>query len=477
MNPADIWSTYGQPVANWLMTNGQPLFFGAGSVGAILMIVLVWRFLSRGELHAKLGGAAVTVATLFAMEGMYEVASGPLGLNMMGSLIFCATFEIVMLHQGTLAAHKLAANPAADVTRHMRFVWIVAAGSGLIASTASDSVTEVVLRLATPPLAAGIWYMSLYADKPTAEREESQWIWTPQRIGVRLGLLKPGTVDDLTEVFRRRRAAALVDAAMTLLAVREAGDSGKRVAAASAKLQRLAKDADRDTVTAAQEQLRIVRNAEAVLLGQTGEISNSERDLLDEVRLTMRAATDRLRSDHRRAFGQDQPLPSLLAERAPEPMWSNPVVRMPERLAKQIPPPPPARQAEPPVDIPLDDWTATEGVRRPPQQPPSDGPADGQETVKKPSAEPSAETPKDRQDDRQEDRQNDRQKPPKRTVKKPSRGRQLTAAEKVAAAVEKLGADASLSALMKESGVSESSVLRHRPKPAAAVNGHNHPES
>lgn len=312
MDIDDLWGTYGQPVTDWLLDYGSPLLFGAGAVGATLAAVLVWRFLSRGETHAKLGAAAVALATLFAMEGMYEVAHGPLNLNVAGSLIFCATFEIVMLHQGTLAAHKLAANPAADVTRHMRFVWLVAGASGLIASTASDSVTEVVLRLATPPLAAGIWYMSLYADKAPAEREESQWIWTPQRIGVRLGLLKPGTVDDLGEVFRRRKAAALVDATMALQAARDSDKEGKRIAAASARLQRLAKDADQDTMAVARDQLRIVRNAEAVLTGRADEVSGSDRALLDEVRLTMRAATDRLRADHRRAFGPDQPMPALL---------------------------------------------------------------------------------------------------------------------------------------------------------------------
>lgn len=62
----------------------------------------------------------------------------------------------------------------------------------------------------------------------------------------------------------------------------------------------------------------------------------------------------------------------------------------------------------------------------------------------------------------------------RRPVRTPSGRRQMTAAEKVAAAVTKLGADASLSTLMKEAGVSESSVLRHRPKQTATVNGHDH---
>ncbi|MFF0823086.1 hypothetical protein ACFYUR_22215 [Micromonospora haikouensis] len=337
-------------VLAWLVTYGQPMLFGAGAVGALLALVLIWRFLRTGEVHERLGTAAVTLATLFAMEGMFEVAHGPLDLNVAGSLMFCATFEVVMLHQGSLAAHKLAAaidGQVPDISRHMRFVWLVAVASGVIASTASDSLTEVVLRLATPPLAAGIWYMSLYADVEPAERQPSRWIWTPQRIGVRLGLLKPGTVDDLSAVFAQRRIVALVDAGMELHVQQQAarlhGDrpaeparwwrrrQADPLAVALRRLQQLTKAADADTVAAAREQLRRVLSIETELFRDDSQPTDRERELMDELRLIMRQATTTLRQEHRAAFGPAQPAAQIEDRREIG------GIRMPAHIAAQIP--------------------------------------------------------------------------------------------------------------------------------------------
>ncbi|GGM14447.1 hypothetical protein [Micromonospora yangpuensis] len=342
----------GADVAAWLTSHGQPLLFGAGAVGATLALLLVWRFLRTGEVHERLGTAAVTLATLFAMEGMYEVARGSLRLPVGVALVFCATFELVMLHQGSLAAHKLATagnGPAPDISRHMRMVWIVAIASGVIASTAAHNLTEAALRLATPPLAAGIWYMSLHADKQRAERQPSRWIWTPQRVGVRLGLLKPGTVDDLGEVFRQRRIDALVEAGMHLYAEREAArlhstdertppaeatkasrwrwrwqpQKGDPLADALRRVQRLTKSADADTVAAAREQLRRVLSIGDELFRDDRQPTERERQLMDELTIAMRQVTTNLRADHRAAYA--------------EPTTTIGGIRMPATVAARIP--------------------------------------------------------------------------------------------------------------------------------------------
>lgn len=308
-------------VTDWLTGYGQPLLFGAGATGVALAMLLLWRFLTRGEVHTKLGVAAVALATLFAMEGMYEVAHGPLGLNIPGSLIFCATFELVMLHQGSLAAHKLAAYADADVSRHMRFVWAVSVISGVIASTASNSVTEVVLRLATPPLAAAIWYMSLYADKPIPERQPSSWIWTPRRIGIHLGLIQPGE-QDLVAVDRDRRIHRL-----TVTSHRLHHGAGWLAGWRRSKLRRLAIQADDDMVREAQRRIARVHRIEKLTspdAAPVGEVTDRERELLDEVRLLTRQATTRLRVDHARAFGADQ-------------VRTIGGIRMPAHIADQIP--------------------------------------------------------------------------------------------------------------------------------------------
>lgn len=312
---------------DWVTSYGQPLLVGAGATGAALALLALWRFLTRGEVHAKLGVLAVGLATLFAMEGMYEVARGPLELPVEGALIFCATFEVVMLHQGSLAAHKLAACATADVSRHMRFVWIVSVASGVIAATASDSLTEVVLRLVTPPLAAAIWYMSLYADKPVPERQPSSWIWTPRRIGIHFGLIQPGE-QDLVAVDRDRRIHRL-----TVTSHRLHHGAGWLAGWRRARLRRLAIQADDDMVREAQRRIARVHRIERLTSPDApppGEVTDQERELLDEVRLITRQATTGLRREHRAAFGPDQvDQPDQIREVAG--------IRMPAHIADQIP--------------------------------------------------------------------------------------------------------------------------------------------
>jgi len=272
-------------------------------------------------------------------------------------------------------------------------------------------------------------------------------------------LRKAGKLEDTTPVYglvqwirhpvitRRARILAQANAAARLLE----GDEPT-----TPRLGRLA------SLDAAREQLRAEK--------RNGAIAEAVRDLIrasadplmakiaehtydpDEIATRVAARAD---YDGYAALLSERLTPARLAAPASKP------------LAIEAPPVPavtaaPARQDETPIDIPLDDWTVT-GDRQPDRQSTVTAavPMTVIPTVTATVSDPSPAPAK---------------KAVKRTVKKPSRGRQISAAEKVAAAVEKLGADASNAALMKAAGVSESSVLRHRPKPAA-VNGHNHPES
>lgn len=265
-------------VADGIYPHLRLILTGAGAVGALIAVALIVRWLRRGHTHTRIGTVAVILATAYAAEGMYEVAVGPLGLGTAGALVLCATFEVAMLHQASLAAYKLRRDASADVRRHMVMAWAVAAASGIIASTASSSVTEVLLRLAAPPLAAAIWTMSLYADRPAADRPPSTWIWTPQRIGVRLGLLRPGTVDDLDEVFRQRAVRRLVDAGMVVWTEQQVdGPPSRRLVRARGRLRRLAQRADQATIDAAAEQLRLAIGVEELLLRPRGRVDDAEQ--------------------------------------------------------------------------------------------------------------------------------------------------------------------------------------------------------
>ena len=317
-------------------TYAQPILFGVGATGSLLGALLVWRFFRTGHAHTRVGFLAVVLATAFAAEGMWEVATGPMGLPPLMAAGLFGMFEVVMVAQGLLAKFKLAQNPPGDVRRHMNFVWAVAAASGMVASTASSSVPEFLLRLCAPAVGAGIWWMGITADKPAGVVQPTSWIWTPRRIGIHLGLIQPGQ-QDLVQVDRDRRIDAITVTAHRL------HHGSKRLAGwRKSKLRRLALQADDAMVAEAQRRVARVHRIEKLTspdAAPVDEVTDREQATLDDVRLIMRQATERIRADHSRAFGTDQP-------------WSNGMVQMRSSLADQIRSTPPVQPRTTPVDQP-----------------------------------------------------------------------------------------------------------------------------
>ncbi|TDC81920.1 hypothetical protein E1193_13540 [Micromonospora sp. KC606] len=318
---APEWLDHAADIAQ---TYAQPILFGAGVVGALTGVALIWRFFRTGHAHTRVGFLAVVLATAFAAEGMWEVATGPMGLHPVMAAGLFGMFEVVMVSQGLLAKHKLAQTPPGDVRRHMNFVWAVAAGSGIVASTASGSLPEFLLRLFAPAVGAGIWWMGITADKPAGQAQVTSWIWTPRRIGIWLGLVRPGK-QDLEQVDRDRRIDAITVTAHRL------HHGSKRLAGwRKAKLRRLALQADDSMVAEAQRRVARVHRIEKLTdpdVAPVDEPNDAERELLDELRRVMTQATTRLRVDHARAFAPDQP---------GGPLWSNGLVQMRTSVADQI---------------------------------------------------------------------------------------------------------------------------------------------
>ncbi|HEY9418089.1 MAG TPA: hypothetical protein VIQ30_25295, partial [Pseudonocardia sp.] len=277
-------------VVDFAQTNAQPILFGAGAVGALVGVLLIWRFLRTGHAHTRVGFLAVVLATAFAAEGMWEVATGPMGLPPLMAAGLFGMFEVVMVAQGLLAKFKLTQNPPGDVRRHMNFVWLVAAASGIVASTASSSIPEFLLRLCAPAVGAGIWWMGITADKPAGAVQPTSWIWTPRRIGIHLGLIQPGQ-QDLMQVDRDRRIDAI-----TVTAHRLHHGSPKLTRFRKSKLRRLALQADDAMVAEAQRRVARVHRIEKLTSPDAApaeSLDERERQTLDDVRLIMRQATDK----------------------------------------------------------------------------------------------------------------------------------------------------------------------------------------
>ncbi|MDM4721176.1 hypothetical protein QTQ03_28060 [Micromonospora sp. WMMA1363] len=343
------------PVLDVAPAYARHVAVGAGIVGALLAAVLVWRFLRTGHAHTRVGTLAVVLATAFAAEGMWEVARGALELSIPVALVLFGMFEVVMVSQGLLAKHKLTQQPPGDVRRHIRFVWAVAAASGIVASTASSSVPEFLLRLFAPAVGAGIWWMGITADKPGAVEQPTSWIWTPRRIGIHLGLIQPGQ-QDLVRVDRDRR----IDA-MTVTAHRLHHGSHRLAGWRKAKLRRLALQADDAMVVEAQRRVARVHRIEQLTDPSAAvvEPSADEWALMDRTRRSMTEAATRIRTRDEYAW-------TSIVDQTPRPMWSNGLVQMRTSIADQIRTEAVDQARTNGRSNPVDrDWSTSDGVDQP----------------------------------------------------------------------------------------------------------------
>ncbi|MEU7590660.1 hypothetical protein AB0A95_30760 [Micromonospora sp. NPDC049230] len=316
------------------------LVVGGLVVGLLLLAARLLRKQKRRS--AALTFAASTVALVFSAEGMWEVARGALHLAKWQAVLLFTFAELLMLFEADQARRKIAENR--DPSRHIRAVWIIAAVAALAAASHADNASGQVVRFFMPMAVAWQWASRIKDDLPEAVRQESRWIWTPRRIGIHLGLLKPGSVDDLTAVFRQRRIAALVNAGVALYAEQQAAKlhagaepTGRRwwprrdrLAAATAKLQRLAKTTDPAAVAEARAQLRLTFSIEQALLGQPGEVDDWTREQLDQTSAEARRAALRSKIALARSHA------ALTRPPRTEPMVELGAIRVPAHVAAQL---------------------------------------------------------------------------------------------------------------------------------------------
>lgn len=228
----EFWTAYGNSV-----------ILSVGAATALVAVVLGWRWFRHGEAHQRTGTLAVVLATLFSAEGMWEVARGALHLEVYLALVLFGVFEVVMVNQGLLAKHKLANEAPTGARRHMRFVWLIAFATGGIASTNSSNLTEFLLRLTVPSVAAGIWWTTLTADGIAKVKSAVTFRWSPRRLALWLGIIEPGE-NDVKDVDRARRLDTLID----LVHLRQTGKLSARQARRLARLERHADDEMLDEV-------------------------------------------------------------------------------------------------------------------------------------------------------------------------------------------------------------------------------------
>lgn len=241
---AQIWASHG----SWLV---------AGAVAVTLALVALalvawWRSADRAQ---ALSRVTAVVVLAWTSEGLWEVATQALGLPVAFAAVTFFVFEAMMLAAGMRAERHRASYGTAGPTG--RYVWVIAATTATIVGLAADNLVELVLRVAIPLTAVGLWWtISISSPRDTdtpeirAAREaarqarETTWTITPSTVLVWLGLRRPGK-QTLSEAEQERLRRRMVVAADRLAAARAGSVAYRRHAA---RLRRLARQATPEDV-------------------------------------------------------------------------------------------------------------------------------------------------------------------------------------------------------------------------------------
>lgn len=259
----DFWAAYATPIVT-----------GTGAAAALLLAFLLWRFFRTRNRSKVVSTIAAVVVMAWTSEGLLSVGLRKFELPVGFAVATFFVFEAMMLAAGLKAEEnrKTKGTPGAAGV----YVFLLAALHGAVASFGAHIAGEVVLRLALPISAVGLWWILLTAerddDKPewkaqrAAERErkaadrEATWTITPRTVLVRLGLMKPGTIT-VTEAQRQHRVSRMT----ALGCVIYAGPTwSPHVWWATRRLQRLVRSADKSMIEESRRRVR--RSTRAVEL-------------------------------------------------------------------------------------------------------------------------------------------------------------------------------------------------------------------
>lgn len=193
---------------------GSHWLAGVGLLAGVVLALTVRRAIRGGRPDRWLDTFANVIGLGFSLEGMYEVTTQRMGFPWQLAAVLCCLFEAFLV-AGMVRASLWRHDPARR-SRHVRFFWSCAFIMGATVATASDSVTEVPVRLAIPMLIAWQFYLGLTADDaPGVTGGRTSWRWTPRFFLLMMGAVTPGDQDAPT-INRELHAARMTNLAFRI---------------------------------------------------------------------------------------------------------------------------------------------------------------------------------------------------------------------------------------------------------------------
>ncbi|MGH3736176.1 MAG: hypothetical protein ACRDT6_11235 [Micromonosporaceae bacterium] len=247
----DLWDAYGGLVL---------------AVVAVLVVVaacyVVVRVVRRVPVNRLIALVAVVPTLVWTSHGVWNVTVNALGMSPGIAVFAFLVFEAMLVNAGYEAeAHRRRFGTPGP---HGRYVWVIALTTGTVASLGDPTLVGSVARFVLPLVAAGLWWTTLTAPRPSdtpemiAARERrargrsTVWAITPRTVLVAAGLMRPGDEQSMSEAERERRIRRMVVLADRVHSAPAGGRAHRR---ASARLRRLARLATAEDVAEARARM------------------------------------------------------------------------------------------------------------------------------------------------------------------------------------------------------------------------------
>lgn len=233
----DLWDAYGDLV-----------LVGVAALVVMAACYVIVRVVRRVPVNRLIALVAVVPTLVWTSHGVWNVTVNALGMSPAIAAFAFLVFEAMLLNAGYEAEqHRRRYGTPGP---HARYVWVIALTTGSIASLGDPTLVGSVARFVLPLVAAGLWWTTLTAPRPTdtpkmiAARERrnrgrsTTWAITPRTVLVAARIMRPGDEQSMTEAERERRIRRMVVLADR---VHSAPADGRVHQRSSARLRRLAR--------------------------------------------------------------------------------------------------------------------------------------------------------------------------------------------------------------------------------------------
>src|SRR5690554_6135002 len=144
---------------------GDLVLVGGAALVVVATFVVAVQVLRKVPVNRLIALVAVGPTLVWTSHGVWNVTVNALGMSPQIAVFAFLVFEAMLLNAGYEAEqHRRRYGTPGP---HGRYVWVIALTTGTVASLGDPTMVGSVARFVLPLVAAGLWWTTLTAPRPT----------------------------------------------------------------------------------------------------------------------------------------------------------------------------------------------------------------------------------------------------------------------------------------------------------------------